>query len=84
MRRMHGQFTETQASALERRATESGRSVAALLREAVDAWLVADERRALIERARNSVGGFHSGLGDLAENHDEYFVQAIEERIGRR
>jgi hypothetical protein len=66
MRRMHGQFTETQASALERRAAESGRSVAALMREAVDAWLEADERRARIE------------------NHDEYLVQAIEERIGRR
>ena len=31
-----------------------------------------------------AVGGFRSGLGDVAENHDEYLVQAIEERIGRR
>jgi hypothetical protein len=84
MKRMHSQFTDAQAAALERRSSESGRSVAALLREAVDAWMAGDERRARLERARASVGGFHSGLGDLAEHHDEYFVQAIEERIGRR
>ena len=84
MKHMHGQFTDRQASAVERRAAESGRSVADLLREAVDVWLETDERSIRIALAKASIGGFHSGLGDLAENHDEYFVQAIEERIGRR
>lgn len=29
-------------------------------------------------RALEVVGRFHSGTGDLAERHDEYFVEAIE------
>ena len=83
MRRMHGQFSDSQAAALEQRAAASGRSIAELLREAVDVWLAVDDRRARIERARSAIGGAHSGLGDLAENHDEYLVRGVEERLGR-
>jgi hypothetical protein len=38
----------------------------------VDAWLAADERRDARDRALELIGGFHSGLGDLAEDHDRY------------
>ena len=84
MQRLQGQFTDDQVTALETKAAETGRPVAAILREAVEVWRASDDRRRRIERAMEAVGGFRSGLHDVAENHDEYFVQAIEERIGRR
>ena len=46
--------------------------MAALTRGAIDAWIAAEEREGRINRALAAVGGFHSGLGDLAENHDRY------------
>lgn len=84
MQRRQGQFTDDQIAALEIRAAESGRPFAAVLREAVEVWRASDDRRRRIERAKAAVGGFRSGLHDVAENHDEYYVQTIEERIGRR
>ena len=43
-----------------------------LVRDAVNAWLAADRRRLVRDRASAAIGGFHSGLGDLAERHDDY------------
>lgn len=76
MRRMQVQFTERQVEGIERRAGESGRSFAAVVREAADALLAADERQAHIDRARTAVGGFHSGLGNLADDHDRHTNEA--------
>lgn len=71
------------------------RSMASVVREALSEWL---ERRAddaqdhdrRVQRAPAAIGGFHSGLGDLAENHDTYFaagdlvsVAEIAQRLGR-
>ena len=72
MTRVQIQFADDTARALRSRARRAGRPVASLVRDAVDAWLAADERRAARERAMESIGGFHSGLGDLAERHDRY------------
>jgi Arc/MetJ-type ribon-helix-helix transcriptional regulator len=83
MQRVQVQLTDEQLAALRERASGTERPVAALIREAVDAWLGVDERRRRIERALVAIGGFHSGLGDLAEKHDEYFAEAIEERVRR-
>lgn len=33
------------------------------------------------ERALAAAGSGDSGLGDVSENHDEYFAQAIEEHM---
>ncbi len=76
MRRVQVQFTEAQVDGLERRATESGRSFAAVVREAADALLAEDERHRRVERALSAIGGFHSGLGNLAEDHDRYLDEA--------
>jgi hypothetical protein len=40
------------------------------VRDAVDEWLALDRRRVM--RATAAIGGFHSGLGHLAEHHDRY------------
>lgn len=76
MKRMQVQLREDQLAGLQWRAATSGRSVAALVRDALDAWLATDERR--IERALATIGSYHSGLGDLAENHDRYLDEAVE------
>ena len=72
MQRVQVQFTKDQLDALERAAAGSGHSVASVVREAVDAWLAEDVRRRRIDRALEAIGAYHSGLGDLAENHDRY------------
>ena len=72
MQRVQVQFTQEQIDALAQRAAGSGRSVAAVVREAVDVLLAGDEQRRRIDRALASIGGFRSGLGDLAEEHDRY------------
>lgn len=73
---MQLQLNDEQIARLQRRATASGRSVAALVRDALDAWLATDESS--IERGLAVVGRYHSGLGDLAENHDRYFGEGLE------
>ena len=72
MTRVQVQFSDDAARALRARAKRAGRPVASLVRDAVDAWLEADARRDARDRAMQSIGGFHSGLGDLAEHHDRY------------
>lgn len=73
------QLTKVQAIALKRIAAEKSVSMAELVREGVDAviknvpGLTESDIR---ERALKPVGKFHSGLGDLAEKHDEYLEEA--------
>jgi hypothetical protein len=47
------------------------------MRDAVDALIEADERRRRRDRALAAIGGFHSSLGDLAEDHDRYLDDVI-------
>lgn len=72
MHRVQIQFTDDEARALRERSARAGRSIASLVRDAVDEWLAADDRRILRDQAVDAIGGFHSGLGDLAEHHDGY------------
>ncbi|HEU5205693.1 MAG TPA: ribbon-helix-helix protein, CopG family [Candidatus Limnocylindrales bacterium] len=74
MTRVQVQLADETARALRSRAKRAGRPVASLVRDAVDAWLEADARRDARDRAMQSIGGFHSGLGDLAEEHDRYLA----------
>lgn len=76
MHRVQVQFRDDQARALLERARASRRPVAAIVREAVDAWIASDQQSGARERAVAAIGGFHSGLGDLAENHDRYLDEA--------
>lgn len=76
MKRMQLQLRDDQIDGLHRRAAASGRSLAALVRDALDTWLATDEPR--IERALAAVGRYNSGIGDLAEDHDRYLNEALE------
>ena len=86
MPRVQVQITDEQAAHLARRAAADGSTVANAIREAIDAQLAVDEKLRRIEIARAALRkpAFHADVPDLSENHDEYFVQGIEERIGRR
>ena len=72
MKRVQVQFPDEMADALQRLASRTDQPVAAVVRGAVARVLAESERDRLWERAIASVGGFNSGLGDLAENHDKY------------
>ncbi|WP_333656585.1 CopG family transcriptional regulator [Dissulfurispira sp.] len=77
------QLTEDQAEALKRLATTRHLSVAELIRQAIDKMIKSavlvdiEERR---RRAIEAAGRFSSGLKNLSEKHDEYFVEAIENK----
>lgn len=77
---MQVQLTEDQAGALRHRARSEGRSIADLVREAVGRFAVSGTRPAreeLVRRAREAQGRFHSGLPDLAREHDRYLADAF-------
>ena len=86
MRRVQIQVPDAQYTRLESRAAAAGESIAATVRRALDVQDAAEERRRRIDVALEAIrnASYRSGLPDVGENHDEYFVQAIEERIGRR
>jgi Arc/MetJ-type ribon-helix-helix transcriptional regulator len=80
MHRIQVQLTPEQERLLRELAAARGSSISALIREGVDAVLgpqVAERRRSR-DRAVSLIGAFQSETGDVSENHDEYFVEAIE------
>ena len=70
-------LTEEQAEHLRVQAAVQGVSQAALLRQALDAYLHSHSRSARVQRARSPVGAFRSGSASLAENHDEALDEAF-------
>ena len=85
MRRTQVQLTDEQLRRLRELAERQGRSVAEVIRESVESYLAQThaDREAMYERARSIAGAFSSGLPDVAQNHDEYFAKAIEEKWQR-
>lgn len=67
---------------LRRESGRTGKSMAQLIREAVDRVLIDDEYEQRAARLLALAGKFSSDVDDLAENHDEYFARAVEERLG--
>ncbi len=76
------QLEETQYRALKELAARQRTSVAELIRRAVENlletsdWVSDEERR---RRAIAAAGRFRSGVGDIAEKHDEYLAQILYE-----
>lgn len=81
---MQVQLTDDQAAALQAHAADTGRPMAAVIRDAVELWRRDDDRRRRSERAMAAVGGFRSGLHDVSERHDDYFAEALDEDLDRR
>lgn len=77
------QLTEEQAKNLKRIAASRHRSVAELIRQAVDNMIKSavlvdvEERR---RRALAAAGRFSSGLQDLSTEHDKYLAEAFENK----
>jgi Arc/MetJ-type ribon-helix-helix transcriptional regulator len=75
MVRTQVQLTEKQAEQLKRIAVRERKSVAELVRRAVDQWLVLAEPLSIEERKQRAIsiaGKYHSERPDLAINHDKY------------
>jgi predicted DNA-binding protein len=70
-------LTPEQAERLNRLARERGVSMAALVREAVNAALERDDRDERWQRALSMIGKYRSkdGATDVALNHDKYLAE---------
>lgn len=88
MIRMQVQFTEEQAAALRKMAAESGRSIADLVRESVDALVEKGRKRYTpeqIERALAFAGAFSSGEpNNVAVEHDKYLDEIYGDFLDRK
>ena len=76
------QLTDGQAKALRALAAAEGRSMADIIREGIDALLAERglrDREEVKRRALAVVGAFHSGLGDLASDHDRHLAEVYEQ-----
>jgi hypothetical protein len=75
------QLTEKQARILKQMAAEKSVSMANLIRQAIDTLLKSSNEVDYGERKHRAIkaaGKFHSGLGDLSENHDNYLDEDYE------
>jgi metal-responsive CopG/Arc/MetJ family transcriptional regulator len=76
------QLTESQAEALKYLAARKKVSMAELIRSAVDSVIQSEgmvDRSERIRRALDAVGQFHSGMSDLAVQHDTYLEESFSE-----
>lgn len=66
-------LTSEQMAGLRRRARERDMSIAALLREAVDNLLIAEQHEHAVALALSAIGGFRSPTPDnVSEEHDRF------------
>ena len=75
------QLTEEQARLLREMAGTGRESMAALIRRAVDQFLVnrKPDRMTLYRRAEAVVGKYEAGIGDISMEHDRYLEEAFSE-----
>jgi hypothetical protein len=85
MRRVQLQVTDEQATHLDRRSAATGKTVATVILDLIDAQRAVDEQQRRIDIALAALEkpAFHSGLTDVAENHDEYIGQLLDEEVER-
>lgn len=75
MIRTQVQLREEQVLKLKRIAEREEQSVAELVRQAVDQWLILVEPLSVEERKQRALsiaGKYRSGITDLSVNHDKY------------
>jgi len=81
MYRTQIQLTESQVRALKDMSATQNKSMAELIRQAIDILLRSSGEVDLEERKRRAIaaaGRFHSGLGDFSTNHDDYLSEAYQ------
>ena len=85
MRRVQLVLNDEQSIDLDRRSAATGKSVATVILDLVDAQRAADERQHRIDVALAALEKppFRSGLADVSENHDEYIGQILDEEVER-
>ena len=85
MRRVQVELNAEQAEHLDRRSAATGKTVATVILDLVDAQRVDDEKRRRIDVALAALEKptFHSGLTDIAEDHDGYIGQILDEEVER-
>jgi hypothetical protein len=74
------QLTPDQYDALRRLSSETGRSLADLVRQGVDTFLSGQggkSREERVERALRLTGRFSSGTPDGSRNHDRHLAEAF-------
>lgn len=72
------QMTEEQIKRLKRMASIEHRSMAELIRQAVDIFITSKRGADIIERQKRAIaaaGRFHSRLSDISESHDKYLAE---------
>jgi 16S rRNA U516 pseudouridylate synthase RsuA-like enzyme len=81
MIRIQIQLTSGQARSLKRLAAKEGKSVAELIRASVDHLLQSGglQGQELIRRKALAAAGQLIGPGNLAEDHDQFMVEASEQ-----
>ena len=74
MVRIQVQWTDEQASLLKEIAHENNESIAAIIRGALDQYLMRrqPDHRALYRQALRAVGKYTSGAADISIEHDRY------------
>ncbi len=80
MVRLQVQLTESQIQALKKMSAEQGVSISELIRRGVDRQLSsqAASRRDHLDRLKERVQQFDSGIKDLAQEHDRYLAEAYD------
>lgn len=74
------QLTEQQQAALRRLSASTGRSVADLIRQGVEALLSSaplPDKNEQVQRARRVAGRFRSGATDGSSDHDRHLAEAF-------
>jgi hypothetical protein len=72
------QLTEEQAEKLKTAAARRGISMAALIRQGIDAFLAQHSEPSteeIYQRAARAAGAHHSGTRDTASRHDDYLAE---------
>jgi hypothetical protein len=77
------QLTQEQAAQLRRLSAQQQRSMADLIREALDDLLMRQDtsaRQDRMRRATRAFGRFRSGSANLSRRHDAHFAEAVTKR----
>lgn len=74
------QLTDAQAALLKEMAHENNESMAAVIRKAVDQFLLREQpsRRMPYRQAMAAVGKYSAGVHDISGDHDRYLEEEFE------